>query len=61
MQSSIMDYVTKYNILSAEQYGLKQTWKQKMQHKLPNVIFNALNIKWTGGRFFCETEKLSIA
>lgn len=39
---------------------LKQPWQEKLPHKLTDVIFNSMNSKWKGGRFFVIYKKHSI-
>lgn len=58
MQSRILRYLTKHNILSTEQYGLRTKLKtDNVTYKLATEIKSAGNIKLLVGVIFCDLEK----
>jgi len=58
IQSRILRHLTKRNILSIEQYGLRTKLKtDDATFKLTNEILSAVNIKLLVGLIFCDLEK----
>ena len=59
MQSRILRHLTKHNILSSEQYGLRTKLKtDSATYKLTTKILSAVNIKLLVGVIFCDSKKL---
>jgi len=55
MQSRILRHLTKHNILSSEQYGLRTKLKtDSATYKLTTKILSAVNIKLLVGVIFCD-------
>jgi hypothetical protein len=62
MPSGFKGNLTKYNILSMEQYGFRTNFtKGNATYKLTNVISNAMNNKLAVGGIFVIQKKLLIA
>jgi hypothetical protein len=58
MPSRFKGNLTKYNILSMEQYGFRTNLTRgNVTYKLTNVISNAMNNKSAVGGIFCDIEK----
>jgi len=58
MQTRILKHLTKYNILSTEQYGFRIGLKaDNAIYKLTTEILNAMNNKLLIGRIFSDLEK----
>jgi hypothetical protein len=58
MHTRILKHLTKYNILSTEQYGFRIGLKtDNAIYKLTTEILNALNKKLLVGRIFYDLEK----
>ena len=58
MQRRILKHLTKYNILSTEQYGFRVGFRtDDATYKLTTEILNAMNNKLLVGRIFCDLEK----
>jgi len=58
MQRKILKHLTKYNILSTEQYGFRiGLWTDNETYKLTTEILNAMNNKRLVGGIFCDLEK----
>ena len=58
MQTRIVIYLTKYNILSTEQYGFRIGLKTDyVIYKLTTKILNAMNNKLLVGGIFCDLEE----
>ena len=58
MQRRILKHITKYNILSTEQYGSRLGLRtDNATYKLTNEILNAMNNKLPVGGIFCDLEK----
>ena len=58
MQNRLMEHVTKYIILSVEQYGFqRKLTTENATYTLINAILNAMNNKLTIGGLFCDIEK----
>ena len=59
MQTRILKQLTKYNILSIEQYGFRIGLKiGNAIYKLPTEILNAVNKKLLVGGIFCNMEEV---
>jgi len=60
MQRRILKHLTKYNILSTEQYGFRVGFRiDNATYKLTTEILNAMNNKLLIGRIFCDLENAS--
>ena len=58
MQKRILKHLTKYNILSTEQYGFRVGLRtDNATYKLTTEILNAMNNKLQIGGIFCDLEK----
>jgi len=58
MQRRILNHLTKYNILSTEQYGFRVGFRtDNATYKLTTEILNAMNNKLLVGGIFCDLEK----
>jgi len=58
MQRRIFKHLTKYNILSIEQYGFRVGFRtDNATYKLTTEILNAMNNKLQVGGIFCDLEK----
>jgi hypothetical protein len=58
MQRGILKHLTKCNILSTEQYGLRLGLRtDNATYKLTTEILNAMNNKLLVGGIFCDLEK----
>jgi len=58
MQTRILEHLTKYNILSTEQYGFRIGLKtDNAIYKLTTEILNPMNNKVLVGRIFCDLQK----
>jgi len=58
MQKRILKHITKYNILSTEQYGFRVGYRtDNAIYKLTTEILNAMNDKLQIGGIFCDLEK----
>jgi len=58
MQSGILRHLTKYNILSTAQYGLRTKLKRdNAAYKLTTEILSAVHIKLLVGVIFCDLKK----
>ena len=58
MQTRILKHLTKYNILSHEQYGFRIGLKtDNAIYKLTTEILNSMNNKLLVGGIFCDLEK----
>ena len=58
MQRRIVKHLTKYNILSTEQYGFRVGLRtDNATYKLTTEILNAMNNKLLVGGIFCDLEK----
>ena len=58
MQRRILKHLTKYNILSTEQYGFRLGLRtDNATCKLTIEILNAMNNKLLVGGIFCDLEK----
>ena len=58
MQRRILKHLTKYNILSTEQYGFRVGFRtDNATYKLTTEILNVMNNKQQLGRIFCDLEK----
>jgi len=58
MQRRILKHLTKYNILSTEQYGFRVGFRtDNATYKLTTEILNAMNNKLLVGGIFCDLEK----
>ena len=58
-QTRILKHLTKYNILSIEQYGLRLGLRtDNATYKLTTEILNVMNNKLLLGGIFCDLEKL---
>jgi len=58
MQRRILKHLTKYNILSTEQYGFRLGLRtDNATYKLTTEILNAMNNKLLVGGVFCDLEK----
>jgi hypothetical protein len=60
MQTRLMNHLTKYNILSSEQYGFRENLTtDSATYQLTYEILTAMNNKSKVGGIFCDTEKAS--
>jgi hypothetical protein len=58
MQRRILKHLTKYNILSTEQYGFRVGYRTvNATYKLTTEILNTMNNKLLVGGIFCDLEK----
>jgi len=58
MQTRILKQLTKYNILSSEQYGFRLGLKKDNAiYKVTTESLNAVNNKLLAGGIFCNLEK----
>jgi hypothetical protein len=58
MQTRILTHLTKYNILSNNQYGFRKGLKtEDAIYKVTSEIFNAMNNKLYVGGILCDLEK----
>jgi len=58
MQKRILKHITKYSILSTEQYGFRVGYRtDNAIYKLKTEILNAMNDKLQIGGIFCDLEK----
>jgi hypothetical protein len=58
MQRRILKHLTKYDILSTEQYGFRVGYRtDNATYKLTTEILNAMNNKLLVGGIFCDLEK----
>ena len=58
IQRRILKHLTKYNILSNEQYGFRLGFRtDNTTYKLTTEILNAMNHKLLAGGIFCDLEK----
>jgi len=58
MQRRILKHLTKYNIVSTEQYGFRVGLRtDNATYKLTTEILNAINNKLLVGGIFCDLEK----
>jgi len=58
MQRRILKHLTKYNILSTEQYGFRLGLRtDSATYKLATEMLNAMNYKLLVGGIFCDLEK----
>ena len=58
MQTKILKHLTKYNILSTEQYGFRIGMKTgNAIYKLTTEVLNAMNNKLLVGGIFCDLER----
>jgi hypothetical protein len=58
MQTRILKHLTKYNILSKEQYGFRTGLKtDDAIYKVTTEILNSMNSKLLVGGIFCDLEK----
>jgi len=59
MQTRILKHITKYNILSTEQYGFRVGLKtENAIYKLTTEILNVMNNKLLVGGIFCDMKKV---
>jgi hypothetical protein len=58
MQKRVLQHLTKYNILSTEQFGFRLGLKaDNATYKLTTENLNAMNNKLLVGGVFCDLEK----
>lgn len=58
MQTRILKHLTKYNMLSTEQYGFRTGLKtDNAIYKVTTEILDAMNNKLLVGGIFCDLEK----
>jgi hypothetical protein len=61
MQTRILKHLTKYNILSDEQYGFRIGLKtDNAIYKLTTKILNAMNNELIVGGVFCDLEEVFV-